>query len=91
MLWQIEHNKIHNYKLYAGEAASGLLVFNIFISSFQSSRESRQSAALSSAIQHALLPEFCGKLETECLNTRFLLPTLLFAGYSMKLKINIHT
>ena len=34
-----------------------------------------QSAAWSSATQHAMSPEFGGKLETESLNTRFPLPT----------------
>ena len=43
------------------------------------------SAALSSATQHAMPPEFDRKWETECLNTRFLLPILLCAGYSVKL------
>ena len=46
---------------------------------------SRQSAALRSATQHAKPPEFGRKLETECLNTRFPLPTLLCAGYRVKL------
>ena len=43
---------------------------------------SRLSAALSSATQHALPPEVGRKRGTECLNTR---PTLLCAGYSVKL------
>ena len=38
---------------------------------------SRASAALSSATQHAMPPEIGGKWATECLNTRFPLPTLL--------------
>ena len=46
---------------------------------------SRQSAVLSSATQHTMPPEFGRKWGTECLNTRFPLPTLLCAGYSMKL------
>ena len=46
---------------------------------------SGQSAALSSATLHAMFPEIGGKWGTECLNTRFLLPTLLCAGYSVKL------
>ena len=46
---------------------------------------SKQSAALTSATQHAMPPEFGGKWATECLNTRFTLPTLLCAGYSVKL------
>ena len=46
---------------------------------------SRLSAALTSAIQHAMPPEFGRKWGTECLNTRFPLPTLLCAGYSVKL------
>ena len=47
---------------------------------------SRLSAGLSSATQHAMPPEFGRKWGTECLNTRFPLPTLLCAGYSVKLK-----
>ena len=46
---------------------------------------SRQSASLSSATQHAMPPEFGRKSGTECLNTRFPLPTLLCAGYRVKL------
>ena len=46
---------------------------------------SRQSAALSSATQHAMSPELGGKWGTVCLNTTFPLPTLLCAGYSVKL------
>ena len=46
---------------------------------------SRQSAALSSATHHAMPPEFGGKWGTECLNTTFPLPTLLCAGYNVKL------
>ena len=46
---------------------------------------SRQNAALSTATQHAMPPESGRKLGKECLNTRFPLPTLLYAGYSVKL------
>ena len=46
---------------------------------------SRLSAALSSATQHAMPPEFGRKWGTECLNTRFPLPTLRCAGYRVKL------
>ena len=46
---------------------------------------SRQSAALSSTTEHAMPPELDGKCGTECLNTRFPLPTLLCAVYSVKL------
>ena len=42
-------------------------------------------AALSSATQHAMPPESGTKWETECLNTKFPLPTLPCAGFSMKL------
>ena len=42
---------------------------------------SRQSAALSSAAQHAMPPEFGKKWGTECVNTRFPLPTVLCAYY----------
>ena len=50
---------------------------------------SRQTAALSSVIQHTMPPEFGVKRETECLKTTFSLPTLLCAGYSVKLKKKI--
>ena len=50
---------------------------------------SRLSAALSSATQHTMSPEFGRKWGTECLNTRFPLPTLLCAGYSVKLIFNL--
>ena len=46
---------------------------------------SRTSAALSSTTQQAMPAEFGRKWGTECLNTRFPLPTLLCAGYSVKL------
>ena len=46
---------------------------------------SRQSAALSPATQHAMPPEIGRKWGTECLNTSLPLPTLLCAGYSVKL------
>ena len=45
------------------------------------------NAALSSATQHAIPPEFGRKWETECLNTKYPLPIPLCAGYSVKLKI----
>ena len=48
---------------------------------------SRTSTALSSATQHAMPPEFGGKWGTECLITRFRLPTLQCAGYRVKLII----
>ena len=38
---------------------------------------SSQSTALSGVTQHARSPEFGGKWGTECLNTRFPLPTQL--------------
>ena len=34
-------------------------------------------------------PAFGGKWETECLNTGLPLPTLIYAGYSVKVKIII--
>ena len=48
---------------------------------------SRKSAALSSTTQHAMPPEFefGRKWGTKCLNSRFPLPTLQCAGYSVKL------
>ena len=45
-----------------------------------------KSAALNSATQHVIPPEFGRKWGTECLNTKFPLPTLLCAEYSVKLK-----
>ena len=47
-----------------------------------------KSAALSSATQHAMPSEIGRKWETECLNTRFPVPSLLWAGYSVKLIID---
>ena len=47
---------------------------------------SRTSAALSSATQHAMPPKYGRKWGTECLNTRFPLPPLQCAGYSVKIK-----
>ena len=55
----------------------------IFISSLWCRGE---STALSSATQHAMSPEIGGKWGTECLNPTFPLPTLLYAGYSVKLE-----
>ena len=49
---------------------------------------SSRSAALSSATQHAMPPEFGRKWGTECLNARFPLPTLQCAEYSVKLILN---
>ena len=45
----------------------------------------RLRAALSSATQYAMPFEFGRKWRTECFNARFLLPTLLCAGYTVKL------
>ena len=50
-----------------------------FIFSFLRSGVWRQSAALSSATQHAMPAEFCGEWGTECLNTRFPLPIIHIA------------
>ena len=47
-----------------------------------------QSAALSSAIQHPMPPVFERKWGTECLNTRFLLPTLIYL-FNLNLLTNI--
>ena len=58
-----------------------------FIFSFLSSGVEGKSAALSSATLHAMPPEIGGKWGTECLKTRFPLPTLLFAGYNEKINI----
>ena len=46
---------------------------------------SRQSVSLSSTTQHVMPPELGGEWGTECLNIRFPLPTLMCAGYSVKL------
>ena len=59
-------------------------ILNIFIFALVS----RQSAALSSDIQHAMPLEFGGKSWANCLNVG-LLPTLLHVGYSVKLNKNI--
>ena len=48
-----------------------------------------ESAALSSATQHAMPSEIGRKWAAECFNIRFPLPTLLCAGYSVKLKKNV--
>ena len=50
----------------------------------------RQSAALSSATQHAMPPEFGRKLGTKCLNTMFPLPILLCA-YVIQREADIST
>ena len=42
-------------------------------------------AALSSATQHVMPSEFGREWGTECFSTRFPLPTLMCAGYSVKL------
>ena len=59
------------------------IYFNLYFHFF--ALVSRLSAALSSATQHAMPPESGRKWATECLNTRFPLPILLCAGYSVKL------
>ena len=46
-------------------------------------RGKSRGAALSSAIQHALSPDFGEKQGMECLNTRFLQPTLMCAKYNV--------
>ena len=52
---------------------------------------SRQSAALSSATQHAMPPESGRKWGTSVLTLKFPLPTLLCAGYSVGLKFFLRT
>ena len=52
---------------------------------------SRQSAALNSATQHIMPPEFGRKWRTVCFIIRFPLPTLLCAGCSVKLDKNLLT
>ena len=55
-----------------------------FIFPFLRSGVEAKRVLLSSA-QHAMSPEFGRNWGTECLNTRFPLPTLLCAGYSVKM------
>ena len=55
-----------------------------FIFSFLRS-DVETNAVLSSATQYTMPPELGGKWGTECLNTRFPVPKLLWAGYSVKL------
>ena len=50
---------------------------------FTSNKGKLTRAALSSATQHAMPPEFGRKWGTECLNTTFQ-PILLCAGYNVK-------
>ena len=57
----------------------------ILIISLNLERMINYSAALSSATQYAMPPEFGIKWRTVCLNTMFPLPTLLCAGCSVKL------
>ena len=45
----------------------------------------------SPATQHAMPPDFGRMWGTECLNNRFPLPTLLCAGYSVKLEKKLYT
>ena len=52
----------------------------IFPSGVDTRAKKRLSAALSSATQHAMPPEFGRKWGTECLSTRFSLPILLCSG-----------
>ena len=52
---------------------------------------SRLNAALSSATQHAMPPEFGRKWLTEYLNTRIPLPTLLCARYEREEAIVVHS
>ena len=65
-------------------------IFNILIFSVWC-----RGKALSPATQHAMPAELGGKLGTECLSTGFARPTLLCAGYSVKLVkfliINYHS
>ena len=44
---------------------------------------SRAKLGVEIANQHAMPLEFRGKWETGCLNSRFPLPSLLYAGYSV--------
>ena len=47
--------------------------------------------SLSFATQNVMPPELGGKWGTECLNTKFPLPTLLYAGYSVQLEKKLRT
>ena len=58
-----------------------------FIFRFAFALVSWQSAAFSAATQRAMLSGFGGKWDTECLNSKFPLPNLLCAGYSVKLRM----
>ena len=58
---------------------NGLLFINIFFA-----LATRQSAVLSPATQHAMPQEFGGASGLKWRNARFLLPTLLYAGYRVK-------
>ena len=58
------------------------LYYIIYVHLYFFALVSRQSATLSSATQHAMPPELGRNWGTECLNTRFSLPTLLCAGTS---------
>ena len=75
--------KVYNYPLEANynDDVSFYFYFHIYFHFL--ALVSRTSAALSSATQHAMPPEFGRKWGTECLNTRFPLPTLRCAGYSV--------
>ena len=83
----------HEVWLYSRQGRSPLeeikylfkLIFSFRRSSI--SRIEAKSAALDSATQHAM-PSEC-KWETDCLNFRFPLPTVLCPGYSVKLKLLI--
>ena len=61
-------------------------IFTIIFNKRPASCVAKQSAELGSATQHEMTPEYGVKWETECLNTKLPLPTLLCAGYSVKLK-----
>ena len=55
-----------------------LLFINILITSLW---YQGKNAALNSTTQHTVPHKFSGKWETQCINTRFPLFTLLYAGY----------
>ena len=62
-----------------------IIYLNLFVHSF--ALVSRKNAALSSAIQLAMSPDFGGKYETECLSTIFPLRTQLVTDIPNTLKI----
>ena len=73
----------HSVPINMTGCTSGIEIFiYILISSLWRRGKTQR---FTSATQHAMPPEFGGKWGTDCLYTRFPLPILLCAGYSVKL------